>query len=457
MEPFEYTLSEASRLIHNGELSPTELAESLFQRIDELEPKLKAWVTINKEGVMATADQYSKEAEKKNFRGPLHGIPVGVKDIFFTAGLRTTAGSKILADFVPSFDSTAVANLKVAGAIILGKTETTEFAYLDPAPTRNPWNLEHTPGGSSSGSAAAVSSGMCAAALGSQTGGSVIRPAAYCGIVGLKPTYGRISRHGVVPCSWSLDHVGVLARTVEDAAMLLEILAGHDLNDTSSSTLPVPSYSKSLAKVSPPRLVRLGEFFQDKAEEAVRNCTEQAVRKLGESGAEVIRRQLPGSFTSVLAAHRIMLTVEAAAFHQKNFHTRMMDYRPLLRSTIAAGLLTPASTYLRAKRIKSRFTREVLALLQGSDCLLTPATTTPAPRGLESTGDPAFNLPWSFCGFPSITVPSGLTERGLPLGIQLVARPFDEETLLSVARWCEKVLCFRHEPHNPRLPTNGPG
>lgn len=391
-----------------------------------------------------------KKRRKEFSEGPLHGIPVGVKDIFFTKGVKTTAGSKILADFVPSFDGTAIAKLKEAGAIILGKTETTEFAYLDPAPTRNPWNIEHTPGGSSSGSAAAVSSGMCPAALGSQTGGSTIRPAAYCGIVGLKPTYGRISRHGVVPLSWSLDHIGILTRTVEDAAIILEVLAGHDSKDASSSTLPVPSYRQALTRLSPPRLAILREFFQDKADEAVRNNTEDTVKKLAENGAKVMQKQLPSSFTSAQAAHRIILTTEAAAFHQENFRKRMMDYRPALRSTIAAGLLTPASTYLRAQRIKTRFTNEISALLEGSDCLLTPATTTPAPRGLESTGDPAFNSPWSFCGFPSITIHSGLAKNGLPLGIQLVGQPFDEERLLSVAHWCEKVLGFGHKPHDPR-------
>jgi aspartyl-tRNA(Asn)/glutamyl-tRNA(Gln) amidotransferase subunit A len=450
MGAFKLTITEASRLIHENELSPSELLESLLQRIDQLEPKLEAWVTIDREGAMANAEKYSKEATEGRLRGPLHGIPIGVKDIYYTMGMRTTAGSKILSDFIPNYDATTVARLKEAGAIILGKTETTEFATFDPAPTRNPWNTEHTPGGSSSGSAAAVSTGMCPAALGSQTGGSTIRPAAYCGLIGLKPTYSRVSRYGIIPVSWSLDHVGIITRTVEDAALLLEVLAGHDPRDASSSTLPVPSYRSAMDDLSPPRLGLLREFFYENAHEDVRKNIDEAAKRLNASGAEVVETRLPRSFSAVLPAHRTIMITEAAAYHEATFHSRMMDYRPNLRGMIATGLLVPASTYLKAQRIRSRFIREITPVLQGFDCLLTPATTTPAPEGLSSTGDPAFNSPWSFCGLPSITVPSGLTKDGLPLGIQLVGRPFDEECMLRVACWCERIIGFGHEPHDPK-------
>ena len=446
MDAFKLTLSKASHLIHENELTPLELLESLLQRIDELEPKLKAWVTIDRENAIDIAKKYSKEAGEGRFRGPLHGITVGVKDIYYTAGTRTTAGSKILSDFIPSYDATAVAKLKEAGVIILGKTETTEFATFDPAPTRNPWNTEHTPGGSSSGSAAAVSAGMCPAALGSQTGGSTIRPAAYCGIVGLKPTYGRISRYGVVLVSWSLDHVGIITRTVEDSALLLEVLVGYDPKDSTTSTLPVPPYRRALDSLSPPRLGLLKEFFHEDANEDVRKNIEKVTRQLGRSGAEIVDAKLPESFSAAHAAHRIIMITEAAAYHEETFQSRMMDYRPHLRGMIATGLLVPASTYLKAQRIRSQFLREAAKILEEFDCLLTPATTTPAPKALNSTGDPAFNSPWSFCGFPSITVPSGLTGDGLPLGIQLVGRPFDEERVLRVASWCEKTLGFGHKP-----------
>jgi aspartyl-tRNA(Asn)/glutamyl-tRNA(Gln) amidotransferase subunit A len=391
----------------------------------------------------------SKEAEEGRLRGPLHGIPVGIKDIYFTRGMTTAAGSTILADFVPSFDATTVSKLKEAGAIILGKTETTEFAAFDPAPTRNPWNMGHTPGGSSSGSAAAVSSGMCPGALGSQTGGSTIRPAAYCATVGLKPTYGRISRYGVFPLSWCLDHVGIFTRTVEDAAILLEVLAGHDPKDPTSSTLPVPSYRMALDDYSPPRLGLLKEFFYINSNEEVKKNVEETKERLSNAGAEIVDTHLPLSFSAVHAAHSVLMMAEAAAVHKKTFQTRMRDYSPNLRGMIATGLFVPASTYLKAQQIRNQFIRDITAVLQGFDGFITPATPTQAPKGLSSTGDPAFNAPWSFCGFPAITVPSGMTEEGLPLGIQLVGHPFTEEGLLRIAYWCEQIIGFSHQPHNP--------
>jgi len=225
-EPCMLSLAAMITQIKRRRLSPVTLVESILQRIDSLEPTIKAWVTIDRKAVIDEACRQQEEIVQGKNRGILHGIPIGVKDIFYTAGVRTTAGSEIFENFIPDHDATAVARLKGAGAIVLGKTASTEFAFADPAPTRNPWNLEHTPGGSSSGSAAAVATCMCPAALGSQTGGSTLRPAAYCGVVGFKPTYGRISRYGVFPLSWTLDHVGFLTRCVQDAAILLGVLAG---------------------------------------------------------------------------------------------------------------------------------------------------------------------------------------------------------------------------------------
>ena len=219
-QPHELTVSEAAREIKSKKLSPVELAESLLERIEATDDALKAWITIDREKVLTNAKQREEEAGRGDIRGALHGVPVGLKDIFYTAGMKTAAGSKVYADFVPEFDATCVVKIKEAGGIILGKAVTTEFATSDPSPTYNPWNFEHTPGGSSSGSSVAVATKTVGAALGSQTGGSTCRPAAYNGIVGLKATYGRISRYGVVPVSWSLDHVGILVRTVEDACLL---------------------------------------------------------------------------------------------------------------------------------------------------------------------------------------------------------------------------------------------
>ena len=225
-DPYELSVVEAAAQIRDGSLSPVTLAESLLGRIDALDSDLQAWVTIDREAVLATAREREGQASQGEFLGPIHGVPVALKDIFYTAGMLTACGSKVYSDFVPDFDATSVSKIKEAGGIILGKAVTTEFATSDPSPTHNPWNLEHTPGGSSSGSSAAVASRMVPAALGSQTGGSTCRPAAYNGIVGLKPTYGRISRYGVVPVSWSLDHVGILTRTVADAALMLMVLSG---------------------------------------------------------------------------------------------------------------------------------------------------------------------------------------------------------------------------------------
>jgi aspartyl-tRNA(Asn)/glutamyl-tRNA(Gln) amidotransferase subunit A len=453
LNAFTLTLSDAARQIRLNELSPSELLTSLLHRIDALEPALKAWALIDRVGAIAAAEQCSQEAAAGRLRGPLHGIPLGVKDIYYTQGMTTAAGSTILADFVPSYDATAVAKLKAAGAIILGKTATTEFAGFDPAATRNPWNTGHTPGGSSSGSAAAVSSGMCPAALGSQTGGSTIRPAAYCATVGLKPTYGRVSRYGVIPVSWCLDHVGLFTRTVEDAALLLEVLADHDPKDPTSATRPVSPYRTALDDPSPPRLGLLKEFFFANAQEEVKHNVERTAAHLSNAGAEVVDAPLPASFRAVHAAHRVLMMAEAAAIHKATFQTRMRDYRPQLRGMIAAGLFVPASTYLKAQQIRSQFLREIITALQGFDGFLTPATPAPAPKGLTSTGDPAFNAPWSFCGLPAITVPSGVTQAGLPLGIQLVGCPFEEGNLLRVARWCERIIGFGHQPHDPDHPT----
>ena len=448
MDPYKLTLTQASRLIHRKELTPLELLESLLKRIDSLEPQLHAWVTLDRDNAITTAKTYSKEAEKGELRGPLHGIPIGIKDIFYTKNLKTTGGSKLLSDFIPPYDATVVSKLRAAGAIILGKTQTTEFALFDPAPTRNPWNRKHTPGGSSSGSAAAVSTGMCPAALGSQTGGSTIRPAAYCGIIGLKPTYGRLSRHGVIPVSFTLDHVGLLTRTVEDAALLLETLAGQDPLDPTTYSQPIPPYRTELNNPTTPRIGIPREFFWNHSSNEVKENIETAQKRLADNGAELTEAKLPRSFQAVHAAHRIIMTTEAATYHEETFQTRKEDYRPKLRALIPAALLTPASAYLKSQRIRNLFIRETDSSLRNYDCYLTPATPTPAPEGLESTGDPAFNAPWSFCGFPTITIPSGLTKNGLPLGIQLVGHPFDEQHLLQTAHRCEKVLTPKSEPHD---------
>ena len=440
-ELFNLTVAEASERIRNGELSSVALTQSLLERIQLLDPVLRAWVTVDREDALGAAQQRDKELEEKGPRGPLHGIPLGLKDIFYTGGMKTTAGSKIYADFVPSYDATCVARLKEAGALVLGKAVTTEFATSDPSPSRNPWNLAHTPGGSSSGPSVAVASRMAPAALGSQTGGSTCRPASYNGIVGLKATYGRISRYGVVPVSWSLDTVGILVRTVEDAAIVLGAMAGHDPQDPSSSIEPVPDYRGALASVErPPRIGLIREFFLERCDDEVRKNTEEVAQRLSQAGATIEEIGLPESFASCYAAHRIVTDVECSAFHEELFKKHADDYSPKLRSRIEAGLLIPGVRYMQAQRMRRHFRDEMTAMASRMDALLTPTTTTPAPKDLTTTGDPVFQSPWTSSGLPTVTIPSGLSQSGLPLGVQLEGTPFGEARLLAVAHWCEAVL-----------------
>jgi aspartyl-tRNA(Asn)/glutamyl-tRNA(Gln) amidotransferase subunit A len=454
-EPFDLTIADAEDRIRRRELSSVTMVESLLSRIEGLEPALNAWVTIDREEVLSAARHRDNELEESGPRGPLHGIPVGLKDIFYTAGMKTTAGSRIYADFVPTYDATSVARLKEAGAIILGKAVTTEFATSDPSPSHNPWNPAHTPGGSSSGSAVAVSARMCPATLGSQTGGSTCRPASYNGVVGLKATYGRISRYGVVPVSWCLDTVGVLVRTVEDAAIMLGAMAGHDPNDPSSSAEPVPDYRGALGSLqSPPRIGLIREFFLERCDDETRRNTEDAVERLSRAGAIIEEIGLPRSFATCHAAQRIVMNVECAAFHEESFRDRADDYGPRIRSVIESGMLVPGVRYLQAQRIRRHFHDEMSAMAKGVDALLTPTTPTPAPRDLNTTGDAVFQSPWTFAGLPTVTIPSGLSQAGLPMGIQMAGPPFGEARLLAVARWCEEALGVELIPP---LPASSPG
>ena len=446
-EPFELSIADAAQQIRSGGLSPVRLAQSLLDRIDELDPALLAWVTIDREEVLNTARQRELELERDGPKGPVHGIPVGLKDIFYTAGMKTTACSRIYADFVPSYDATCVARIKDAGGIVLGKAVTTEFATGDPSPTRNPWDPAHTPGGSSSGSSVAVATRMCAAALGSQTGGSTCRPAAYNGIVGLKPTYGRISRYGAVPVSWSLDTVGILVRSVEDAAIMLQVMAGHDPNDPGSASVSVPDYLQQMAEWNrPPRIGLPREFFSDKSSREVWQHTEEVAQKLAQAGAEVKEISLPESFATAHSSQRIVMNVEAAAFHEEFFRHRADEYGPVLRSSIEVGMLIPGVRYIQAQRMRRQFRQDMVEMVKGVDVVLTPTTPAPAPRDLNTTGDPVFQSPWTSCGLPTIALPSGLATSGLPLSVQLGGLPFEEGKLLAFAGWCENSLGINLSP-----------
>ena len=440
-ESYSLSVAEAAVQMKDGNLSPTGYAGELLDRIDSFDAELQAWVTVDREAVITEARQRELQLEQGS-QGLMSGVPVGLKDIFYTAGMKTTACSRIYADFVPDYDATCVAKLREAGAVILGKAVTTEFATSDPSPSRNPWNRAHTPGGSSSGSSVAVAAGMVPAALGSQTGGSTCRPAAYNGIVGLKPTYGRISRYGVVPVSWSLDAVGILVRTVNDAAILLQAMAGHDPNDPGSAEEAVPDFLAEMNRHSGvPRLGLLKQgYFFDRSTPEVQQHTEDVARRLSEAGATVVEVALPASFAVAPDVQRVVMNVECAAFHEEFFRHRADEYGPRLRANIEMGLLIPTVTYLQAQRLRREFRRDLTALAQEVDALLMPATPAPAPRDLNTTGDAAFQAPWTSAGLPTVVIPSGLSQEGLPLGVQFAAPPFEEGRLLGTARWCEQAL-----------------
>ena len=443
---FNLTAVEAAKQIKSRDLSPVELVESLLSQYDSLEPNLNAWVYLDRKALLADAQQKQEELEKGVNVGPLHGVPIGLKDIYYTAGIPTTACSKVYEGFVPEYDATTVTLLKNAGAIMMGKTVTTEFACMDPSPTKNPWNPAHTPGGSSSGSAVAVATRMCPAALGSQTVGSVLRPASYNGVVGFKPTFGRVSRYGVIPVSWSLDHVGWMARSVGDAALLMQVMAVADLNEPITVGLPADDFMAGLASHSAPRIGLIRRFFYDNSDEETRKHTDGIVNQLSRAGATIEEIPLPNSIDTAMEDQRTIMAVEGAAFHQPMYERQSQDYQPKLREMLRQGLATDGQTYSRALERRQQFTAEMQALAGKADVLLTPSTPTPALPDITSTGNTMFQGPWTSCGLPVITIPSGMAASGLPFGIQLASAPFSEPRLLAAARWCEKVLGVKLSP-----------
>ena len=443
---FNLTAVEAAKQIKSRDLSPVELVESLLSQYDSLEPSLNAWVYLDREALLADAQQKQEELEKGVNVGPLHGVPIGLKDIYYTAGIPTTACSKVYEEFVPEYDATTVTLLKNAGAIMMGKTVTTEFACMDPSPTKNPWNPAHTPGGSSSGSAVAVATRMCPAALGSQTVGSVLRPASYNGVVGFKPTFGRVSRYGVIPVSWSLDHVGWMARSVEDVALLMQVMAVADPNEPITVGLPADDFMAGLASHSAPRIGLIRRFFYDNSDEETRKHTDGIVDQLSRAGATIEEIPLPNSIDTAMEDQRTIMAVEGAAFHQPMYERQSQDYQPKLREMLRQGLATDGQTYSRALERRQQFTAEMQALAGKADVLLTPSTPTPSLPDITNTGNTMFQGPWTSCGLPVITIPSGLAASGLPFGIQLASAPFSEPKLLAAARWCENVLGVELSP-----------
>ena len=433
---YELGAAEAARRIRAGTLSPSNLLAACLKRTDAVEPAVAAWVRLDRDAAARVAVQRDIEAREGRFMGPLHGVPVALKDIFDAAGVPTTAGAPAWATRTPAVDAPSVAALRGAGAVPMGKLATTPFAYLDPSVTRNPWNPEHTPGGSSSGPAAAVAARMVPLALGSQTVGSVLRPAAYCGVVGLKPTHGRISAAGVLELAGSLDHVGVFARAVEDCALALAVLVGGD---------PAPAdYVGAVVDPAAPRLGVLAPFLARTTPEMGKHL-EAVTRGLAAAGALLEDVTLPAAFASIYDVGATVLRAEAAAAHAPLFPAHAAEYPPKIKELIELGHAISAPVYLAAQAARRQVREAVGAIAARYDAFLLPTIGAPAPRGLGSTGDPSFCSPWSFLGMPAITLPTGV-EGGLPLAVQLVAAPWSEARLLAAAAWCERVIGFAAGP-----------
>lgn len=437
-QPYELTVAEAAAEIATRELSPVELTTSLLERYAEVESRVQAWHTLDADRALQAARVSERQLSSLQPR-LLEGVPFGVKDIFFTQGLRTTANFPPFADFVPDYDAEAVALLKLEGGLILGKTVTTQFAYADPPKTRNPWNLDRTPGGSSSGSAAAVAARMVPAALGSQTTGSVLRPAAYCGVVGFKPTYGRISRHGVFPLAWSLDHVGIICRSVEDAALIFDAVAGFDERDLGSADREDPPlFDRVLERPDAPSLGIVRDFM-DRADADVRQHVQRVAAMLERAGATIREVKLPESMDTMLSVQALIQQLEASAIHGHAVQQYPDGYFKTLKGYVQAGALAPAAAYLHAQRLRRRFRELMWPILEGVDVLLTPSASDTAPEP-STTGNRTMQALWTLLGVPAITLPSGLSGEGLPYAVQLAAAPYAEYRLLSAARWVQSLL-----------------
>ena len=464
------TIGEAGRLIKTRELSPVELTLAFLERIERLDRTLQAYITVTSDSAMAEARNAETEIARGDYRGPLHGIPIALKDLYDTMGLRTTAGSRLMADRVPSEDATATAHLRAAGAILLGKLSMHEFAISGPDPTsgfpmaRNPWNPEYAPGGSSSGSGTAVAAGLCMAALGSCTGGSIRQPAAHCGIVGLKATYGRVSRHGVVPLSWTLDHCGPLTRTVEDSATVLQAIAGYDPRDPSTTRAPVPDYSASLVddikglKVGVPRHFFFGDGPDINSE--VLSTVEAALKKLEALGARVEVVEVP-MLKYAGAAWSVIVLSEAFAYHQRNLRSRPRDFGEMVRARFRVGGLFSSGAYVQAQRVRNVLRRQFAEVLQRVDIIVSPTVSNPPDRfgeidAMTALRRPNFTAPYNLTGMPAISVPCGFTTSGLPVGLQMAGRPLEEPTVLRAAySYQQNARFFKERPPDKPFAVQG--
>ncbi len=449
----ELSLTSAISLIRRHELSPIDLVRAVLDRIDAFGKSTNASIAWYPEVALQAARKAEDAVAARRPLGPLHGIPIAVKDLFFTAGLPTTAGSQILTNFVPQKDATVIRRLREAGAILLGKLNLHELAYGVTSdnphfgPVRNPWNLHRIAGGSSGGSAAAVAASLCLASLGTDTGGSIRIPAACCGVVGLKPTYGRVSRNGVFPLAWSLDHVGPITREVEDAALLLGVLAGPDPSDPSASVQPVPDYWRMLGgSVKGLKIGLPTELFADTAaiDPTVMAAVQGALQIMESVGASVEDVSVP-FLRHTPAVQFLTLAAEASANHHRLLRTRGRELGVDVRRRLEIGEFVTATQYVRAQQARRILAEEFADLFRQTDLLVTPTVPVGAPpigqqfvttHGVQRRIQPAltrFTSPFNLTGLPAVSVPCGFDVDGLPVGLQMIGRPFDEATLLRVA------------------------
>jgi Asp-tRNA(Asn)/Glu-tRNA(Gln) amidotransferase A subunit family amidase len=427
--------ADAARAIRDGALSSEELVQACLERIREIEPRVQAWAFLDEQYALAQARAADDLKRQGLPIGPLHGVPVGVKDIFDTADMPTENGSVLYAGRTPSRDAAAVAMLRAAGAVIMGKTVTTEFATYTPGKTHNPHDPDHTPGGSSSGSAAAVAAGMVPLAIGSQTNGSVIRPAAFCGVLGFKPTLGLIPRQGMLTLSRTLDHVGLFARTMADVALLAGQLVGYDERDPATR----PRGRIPFAEVTgeepplPPMLAFVKTPHWERADEEMKGAFTELVEHLGDRVEEV---ELFPSAAEAWQWHRTIMEAEMAANLEREWDKGRDRLSESLRAQLERGREVRALDYQRAvASIRPMYEGFVELFEQRYDAILTPAAPGSAPKGLASTGDPAFCTLWTLCGMPAVSLPLLQGANGLPLGVQLVGPRDGDARLLRTARW----------------------
>jgi Asp-tRNA(Asn)/Glu-tRNA(Gln) amidotransferase A subunit family amidase len=423
--------TQAAADIARGAISAEDYTRACLERIAAIETEVHAFVHLDAEHALAQARALDRHKANGERIGPLHGIPVGIKDIFDTADYPTECGSKIFAGRRPNTDCATVRKLREAGAVIVGKTVTTEFAYFHPGATRNPRDLKRTPGGSSSGSAAAVAAGMVPLAIGSQTNGSMIRPAAFCGVFGVKPSHGLISRAGALTLSRKLDHVGAFARSIEDLALILDVLAGQDAGDPDSRPYASPGFRRSAAEAPPiaPSFVLVRTPVWEKADADAREALEDLAKQLGAQEVD-----LPDDYRDAWSAQRAIMAVDMA-HNLGGYIDKGGEVSPTFRALIEEGRKVTATQYLAALRDAGRYAEGMMSIFeQLADAILTLSAKGVAPLGIEATGDPVFCSLWSLVGFPSLNLPLLANSDGLPIGVQLVGAPGRDERLLRTAR-----------------------